>query len=103
MVITLSDFPYLLSQHTELHTLFEQTSTVSQTLPETPKIEKSTKQINSGNPLSFNLFSSLYLVLISSHRIEYSTLPCDPSLILMNLSHAPLACAVMIGMERRRY
>lgn len=69
MVITLSDFPYLLSQHTELHTLFEQTSTVSQTVPETPKTEKPTKQTNSGNPLSFNLFSSLYLFLISSHRI----------------------------------
>lgn len=40
-------------------------------------------------PLSFNLFSSLYPSL--SHflpSIKYSTLPCDPSLILMNLWHA---------------
>lgn len=105
MVNTLSDFPYSSISTTEPHTLFEQISTVSQALPETSKTEKPTNQTNPGNP---TIFQSLFISL----SISFSFLTID-----LNTQHYRairlwswwtfgmpiLACAVMIGMERRRY
>lgn len=72
MVITLSDFPYSSISITEPHTLFEQISTVSQTLPETSKTEKTYKTNQPWQPhylsISFHLF--IHLFLISYHRLN---------------------------------